>query len=287
MRKRRRVKVAGAIVLVAAVGAICVTIVRNRYQTFPTPPTSGSMAALQTQPAQLSLALVNEFIRWYELQFVRRMRWVGNFSTDVNDLVNEMGLEKVLDRYVALREVNLEYAVQHPNCRTIPEDDLQRLAHLQLDHILSNARSSKMWIDYSNPKLREGAIESLKETSLAWIPFYQKLLSQPAPSGGELTENIRACISREEYVQTMERVVLTKASLHKSMKLGIAWYASWLSWARTMADKAGKQDIASCWATVDDIYGDGQGAGKAVVKEGKAAKAGAPAPSTAPGVQRM
>jgi hypothetical protein len=288
MRQRRRTKIAGAIVTVTAVGALYFVVSRVRYARLPTAPPPGSKVRTQNPAEQASLALVNEFIRWYEGQFVKRMRRVGSFSTDVNDLVNEIGLERVLDRYVALREVNLEYALLHPDSRTIPDDDLERLAHLQLEHILSNARTSRMWIDYSNPKLREGVIESLKETSLAWIPFYQKLLSGPAPSGGDLKAKIRARISRDEYVQTMERVVRTKASLHASMKEGIAWYASWLSWARTMADRVGKQDIASCWATVDDIYGDAAQTDTAVVKRrSEGSSAGGAVPSTMQGVQRM
>ncbi len=270
MRLKRRAKVAWAIVIVTAIGSLYFTVVRGRNDIFPTTPPPTSKAKVHSPPDQASLALVNEFIRWYELQFVRRMRWVGSFSTDVNALVNEIGLEKTLDRYVALREINLEYALQHPDCRTIPEDDLERLAHLQLEHIMSNTRTSRTWIDYSDPKLREGVIESLKETSLAWIPFYQKLLSGPAPSGGELKANIRARVLRHEYVDTMERVIRTKAALHKSMKEGIVWYASWFFWARNMADRVGKQDIAACWATVDDIYGDAAGADKEVMEDGKA-----------------
>ncbi|MBN1343606.1 MAG: hypothetical protein JXQ73_13040 [Phycisphaerae bacterium] len=287
MRRKRRAKVVWAIVIVAGAGALYIALAPDRDGFFPTTPPSSSKANPQSQPARTSLTVVNEFIRWYELQFVQRMRWVGSFSTDVNELVNELGLEKTLDRYVALREVNLEYALGHPNCRTIPAEDLERLARLQLEHILSNTRRSRTWIDYSSPKLREGAIESLKDTSLAWIPFYQKLLAGPPPSGGDLKANIRARVSRDEYVQTMERVTRTKASLHASMKDGIVWYASWLSWARTMVDKVGKQDLAACWATVDDIYGDATGTDKGVGQEPEAADAGAAAPSTTRSLRRM
>jgi hypothetical protein len=266
MRHRRHAKIALAIMLLTAASSLYV-LVRHRYRMFPTGPVSEPKTGAQTQPAQTSLVLVNGFIRWYELQFIKRMRHVGSFSTDVNDLVNEVGLEKTLDRYVALREVNLEYALQHPDCRTIPEDDLQRLAQKQFEHIMSNTRVSRMWIDYTNPKLIEGSIKSLKDTSLVWIPFYQKLLAGPSPSGGELEANMRARVSRNEYAKTMERVAQTKASLHESMKEGIAWYASWLSWSRTMADRAGKQDIAACRATVRDIYGDAAGAENVVVED--------------------
>jgi hypothetical protein len=71
----------------------------------------------------------------------------------------------------------------------------------------------------------------------------------------------------------VEHVVRTKVGLHKSMKMGIAWYASWLSWARSMADKVGKQDVAGCWATVDDIYGDATGAAQGGGQAGSASRA--------------
>jgi hypothetical protein len=248
--------------------------------TLPATPAVAPSAPLEGRPDHASLA--REFIRWYELQFITRMRRVGSFSTDVQDLVNEMGLAKTLDRYVALREINLEYALQHPDCRNIPEDDLEKLAQRQFEHIMSSTRSSRRWIDYGNPKLRKGGIDPMKQTSLAWIPFYQKLLSAPAPDGGELKARIRAHVSRDEYTRAMERVTKAKAAWHAAMKEGIAWYASWMPWAKDMSDRVGKQDIAGCWATVDDIYGDAKGANKVIVAQGKTADTGTPATVDAP-----
>jgi hypothetical protein len=253
MWQKRRAKVAWAVLFLAAAATLYLTLVPGRSRGRSAAPIVASKAAPLSQPTQTSL--VHEFIRWYELQFITRMRRVGSFSTDVQDLVTEMGLEKTLDRYIALREVNLEYVLRHPDCRNIPDADLEDLARRQFEHIVSSTRSSRRWIDYSSPKVTSGAIEPMKQTSLAWIPFYQKLLSAPAPDGRDFKERFKAHVSRDEYVQTMERVTRAKAAWHAAVKEGIVWYASWLSWARTMADNVGKQDIAGCWATVDDIYG--------------------------------
>jgi len=251
MRHKRRTMIA-AIVLGTLAVVLYVVLVPDRPEPLTRSPTTTQRTESQSQPAQPPL--VHEFVRWYESQFVNRMRRVGRFSTDVQDLVKEMGPEKTLDRYVALRQVTLDYVLQHPNCRDIPDADLEQLARKQFEHIVSSARSSRRWIDYDSPKLKQAAIEPLKQTALAWIPFYQKLLAVPASPGATVPERIRACVSKDEYVQTMQRVTRAKAAWHAAVKQGIVWYASWVSWATNMADNVGKQDIAGCWATVNDIY---------------------------------
>jgi hypothetical protein len=250
MRWNRRWKVAGAIGVASAAIALALMLRPHRPQV---PSPIGSKAGPQSRPDRASLA--REFIRWYELQFITRMRRVGGFSTDVQDLLNEMGPDKTLERYIALREVNLDYVLKHPDCRNIPDADLEELARRQIQIILSSTRSSRRWIDYDNPTLRKRGIEPMKQTSLAWIPFYQKLLAAPPPDGRDFKSRFTAHVSRDEYVQTMERVTRAKAAWHAAMKEGIAWYASWLSWARTMSDRVSNQDIANTWATVDDLYG--------------------------------
>ncbi len=279
MRHKRRTIIAVGVVFVIAAVVLYFVLAPGRLEPLALSPTGPSKTGPQSQSAQTPL--VHEFIRWYEFQFVSRMRRVGGFSTDVQDLVNEMGLDKTLDRYVALRQVNLNYVLQHPDCRTIPEEDLERLAREQFERIVSSARSSRRWIDYNSPKVKQAGIEPLKQMALAWIPFYQKLLSTPASPGGTLQERMRAHVSRDEYVQTIERVTRAKAAWHAAVKQGIVWYASWVSWATTMSDNVSRQDIAGCWATVDDIYGDPKEPNKVVTTIGQTAQTNTRTPRAA------
>jgi hypothetical protein len=217
----------------------------------PAPP-AGQTAASQTQPG--SHKLVDDFIRWYELQYIKGMRSVGGSATDIEDLVRESGLEETVERYAALRRVNLNYAVKHPDIKDIPNADLEQIGQAQYQHVLANARTSLKWIDYKAPKVKKGIVESYKQGALVWIPFYQKLFAAPPPSRGtEIKAQIRAAVSREEYARMVDQTSASTIAFHAALKEGVPWYAA--LWVKGMIDKACKQDIAVCRATVDRIYG--------------------------------
>jgi len=211
-------------------------------------------AVPQSQPVNYRLA--EEFITWYERQYIHRMRYVDGWSTDVEDLIREMGLTRTAERYAALRKVNLEYALKHPSGTAIPDDALERIGQRQYEHVLANTRSSKKWIDYGNPKVRRGIVDSYKQAALAWIPFYRKLLSAPAASPAvELQEQIKSLLSREEYSRLVDDTNQATMVFHAALKEGVAWYAPWAPWVKGMIEKACRQDLAACRATVDEIYG--------------------------------
>jgi hypothetical protein len=251
MSHPRRGGLAAAVAVVVAIVAWQASRRSEDVRPVPAPPPR-QMAASQTQPD--NHRLVDDFIRWYEREYIRGMRTVGGSATDVEDLVREIGLEEAVERYAALRRVNLDYAVKHPGTKDIPDGDLERIGQAQYEHVLANARTSLKWIDYKAPKVKRGIVESYRQGALVWIPFYQKLLAAPASSeGADFKARIRVVVSRDEYARMVDQTAPATVLFHAALKEGVSWYAA--LWVRGMIDKACRQDIAVCRATVDEIYG--------------------------------
>jgi hypothetical protein len=219
------------------------------------PPVTTRAPATQYD-LSVNLKLTDEFIRWFELQYVKGMRYVAGSATDVDDLIKEMGEAKTVERYADLRRVNLTYALKHPNDRTIPDADLDRIGQLQYDHFVRDARTSAKWLDYSKARLKSGVIESYRQAARTWIPLYQKLLSAPPPpAGADMKEFVRASVTRDEYLRAMNQIAQATNTLHAALKEGVSWYVPWSPWVKGMIDKSRMQDNRVSRATVDAIYG--------------------------------
>ncbi len=216
---------------------------------------SGSAKASTTGPAA-NRALAEEFIKWFELQYVNGMQKVGGGDTDVTDLIKEEGIEKTVERYAALRRVALDFAMNWPRNRAIPDADLNRIAQRQYEHVVSDARRSKKWLSYDNAKLKEGVIQSYKEAAVYWIPFYQKLLDAPTTSSApaDIEARVRQAVSRQEYRKMIDGISAANRTFYKGMKHGSSWYKPWSPWVRSSLDDACRMDIALCEATVKQIY---------------------------------
>jgi hypothetical protein len=230
-------------------------------QKTPNPPPS-SQSASQAQPSVVqqnptaNRKLVDDFIRWFELQYVKGMQDVDGSSTDVTDMVKEFGLDATVQRFVERRRLNFDYVVNHLRDETIPESELDRIARIQYELVVMNARRSKKWIDFGKTKLKEGIVESYRQKARIWLPFYRKLLLAPTPSGNvAFKDHIKANVTREEYAKMMEQLSSGTATFYSSLKAGVAWYAPWSHWVKSMLNKSCQKDVALSKATVDEIYG--------------------------------
>ena len=199
--------------------------------------------------------LVDAFIRWYELQYISGMQRVGGMTTDVADIVAEVGVEETANRYAALRRIVLDYAMTHPTGDAIPEGDLDDIGQRQYEHVLVNVRSSSKWIKYKDEKLRQGVIDSYKGVAPVWVGFCRKLLAAPTPpEGTDFREHIRSVLSRADYATTVEQMSVGTDAFYAALKKGVTWYAPWAPLTKSMLDKSCAKDKALCQATIDQIY---------------------------------
>lgn len=249
-------------VRVAFVATLCFssTGVLHSQQTPNTVPSSQSASQVQPSVMEHDLLanrhLVEDFIRWFELQFVKGMQDVEGSSSDVTDMVNELGLDATVQLFVDRRNLNFDYVVNHLREETVPDREIDRIAHSQYELVVKNARRSKKWIDFDKPALKEGVVESYRHKARIWMPFYRKLLLAPTPSSGVgFKDHIRANVTREEYARMMEELSTGTTTFYSSMKAGVAWYAPWSPWVKSMLSKSARKDVALSKATVDEICG--------------------------------
>jgi len=249
----KKLAAAVALLLILA-GGLYMAI--GRKSTAPERPRVPSSAPVVMQDQSLRLRLTNEFICWFELQYISGMRRVAGSTTDVDDLVKEVGLDRTVERYADLRRVNLDYVLKHPDCRVIPEADLDGIGQAQYDHVVKNARGSTKWLDYGKDKLRSGVIESYKMGARVWIPFYQRLLNgPPPPPNTDVKAFIKATFTKDEYLRLMDQIAKSTIIFHAALKEGVSRYAPWSPWVKSMIDKSCVQDNAVSRATADEIYG--------------------------------
>jgi hypothetical protein len=244
---------AAVLLLLLAVG-ICTLLTRKA--AVPKRPFAPASAPVVQQDRSTNFKLTDDFIRWFELQYIKGMRQVDGSTTDCDDLIKEVGQEQTLERYADLRRVNLDYLREHPDCRTLPDADLEKIALAQYEHVVKNVRASGKWLDYLKDKLRLGVIESYKIAARAWIPLYQKLLNAPPPAPNtDLTTFIRTSLTKEEYLHAMDGEVQSTTVFHAALKEGLSWYAPWAPWVKGMIEKSCRQNIAVIRATTEQIYG--------------------------------
>ena len=200
--------------------------------------------------------LAEAFIRWYELQYISQMQSVGGMSTDVADIVAEVGVDETVNRYAAIRGVVLDYAMTHPMDEAIPEADLEAIGRRQYEHVLASVRSSGKWIKYKDEKLKRGVIDSYKGIAPVWVGFYRKLLAAPTPpEGTDFREHLRSVFSRAEYAEVIERAFVGTDAFYAALKKGVTWYAPWAPLTKSMLSKSCVKDRDLCEATIEQIYG--------------------------------
>jgi len=238
-------------------GAACaIYIDRTRDPADAPPPPPDAKAAADKRNRTRNYELADEFIRWFELQYIKNMQHVTGMSTDVFDSVKAVGLDQTVERYAALRREVLDYAMAHQADQTIPQHDLDEIALRQYQHVLANVRSSSKWIDYERDELKQGVVESNRQAGRVWVSFYRKLLSAPAPSGKmDFRERIRTAMSREAYAKTVEENLPSTAGFYAALKKGVTWYAPWAPVVKRALDSSSAKDRDVWRATVDQIYG--------------------------------
>jgi hypothetical protein len=245
------VRAAGVVVL-----CVCATSVIYGEQAANAPQSSQAAASAGQQNRQANYKLADEFLKWYESQYVKGMQEVDGSTTDVGDLVKEIGLDATVERFAGRRRPNLEYAMKHPADEKIPDSEIERIARKQMEEVVANARTSKKYISYDKPKLQEGVTESYRQRARLWIPFYRKLLAAPAPSSGmSFKEFVKASIPREEYAKMMDRMASGIATFYNGLRAGVSWYSPTGPWVRSKLDKSARQDAGITKGTVDEIYG--------------------------------
>ncbi|MBN1345626.1 MAG: hypothetical protein JXQ73_23240 [Phycisphaerae bacterium] len=241
-----------ALIAVAVAAALYLSF---GYQTtdVTAPPAKVPRPVSQPNPSknhQLAMA----FIRWFELQYVENMQEVGGMSTDLGDLVNEAGVEATIDAYAAIRRLTLDFAMKNPRQTEIPEQEIDRIAETQYELFVGNMRSSKKWIDYRNPELRAGLIESYRKAARIWIPAYQKLVTVPSSSSDDdFREFFRKHLPRAEYKRAMDSELNGTNLLYASLKHGVAWYGAPM--VNRMLNLSCKLDDKIGLDTVEKIYG--------------------------------
>ncbi len=242
-----------AIPLSVAVG-ICLH--RGCGATGPRVPPADANVTVGPRNSTRNYDLAHDFIRWFESSYVDNMLEVNGRSTDVAESVERIGRDKTIDRYVAIRRMELDYAVNHPGDKPVPETHLDEITERKYRHVVSNTGSSKKWINYNDEKLRQGVMAAYRQEVLAWIPFYRRLLSGPTPSDEtDFRGLIKRRFTREEYEKTVEQSLRGTVTFYASLKKGVAWYAPWSPWVKSSLDSACKKDVAIWRATVDEIYG--------------------------------
>ncbi len=246
-----------AVAVLICLGAVCAIYVHaTRDPANPPPPPPDAKAAAEKHNRTRNYDLADEFIRWFELQYIKNMQHVAGMSTDVFDSVKALGLDETVERYAALRREILDYAMAHQADETIAQDDLDKIALRQYQHVLANVRSSSKWIDYKRDELKQGVIESQRQAGRVWLPFYRKLLSAPAPSGKmDFRERIRTAMPREAYAKTVEASLPSTAAFYAALKKGVTWYAPWAPMVKRTLDSSYAKDRDVWRATVDQIYG--------------------------------
>jgi len=201
--------------------------------------------------------LVEDFIRWYETNYIQNMRRVGWMPTDIADLVKEIGLERAVERYSTMLRMYLDYAMMYPDRDVIPEADLERICQSQYEYVLTIIRSTKRWVDVNNENVKKGIIEAYGIGARVMVPFFQKLLSSPTPPGNaDFKDLIRSAFTREEYASVVGSTTRASQLFHDSLKEGVTRYAPWAPWVKGMLDSACRQDNAVTRSTVEQIYGD-------------------------------
>jgi len=253
-----RVRSAGKVVMaILAVVGVCglYWLSGDRGRQSGPPPAVSQPSSVSTKPST-NYQLADEFVRWYETQYVKGMRVVGGMSTDVEDSIKKIGEAETVNRYASLRRITLDYAMRHPDEKEVPSEDLDRIGEMSYQRVVADAMSSTKWIDYKNEKLKKGVVESYRQGARVWIPFYRKLLAVQVPDGTtDFRDLLRLAFSREDYARIMEQSTKDTLAFHAALKEGIPWYAPWALWTKSMIDKACQQDIAICRSTVEAIYG--------------------------------
>jgi hypothetical protein len=116
-------------------------------------------------------------------------------------------------------------------------------------------RSSTKWIDYRNPDLKTGVVDSYRKLTRAWIPLYQKLVRAPSSSDGDdFLDLFRKHLPRDEYASVMDPELSGSNQFYASLKLGAAWYGAIM--VKRMLDKSRKLDAKIGQDTIAKIYGE-------------------------------
>lgn len=221
------------------------------------PAASNPVAAAEEKQPPSNYQLALDFIHWIETRYVATMKVVDGRSTDVTDLVKELGEAKTVERYGEIRRLQLDYAKAHPQGEPSLED-LTKIAEASLKHVLANTRTSRKWIDYDSAKLRRGVIDAYKKEAAVWIVFYRKLLAASPPADADSKTLIRSALSRDEYERAVRQVLAGTKLFYASLKNGVAWYAPWGPWVRGAIDSSYQKDEAMWLETIEAIYGKGE-----------------------------
>jgi hypothetical protein len=246
----------GTVTLMAAmiVGALYFALGYDDRDSAPELPVPRIPAAARNRSTNLRLA--DDFIKWYQAQYVNSMRRVGGMSTDIDDLVQDLGYQQAVERYSRTFRIVLDYAMMHPDQAAVPDADLEEMAQTQREMVMSNFRSSRRWVDHQNEKTQQGILNAYKQGDLALIPFFQRLLATPTPpEDPDFKELIRTALSRREYAEVTAQTAQAAAVFYAALKEGVTWYAPWAPWVKGMLDKGLEQDNGVGRMTVDSIYG--------------------------------
>jgi hypothetical protein len=245
------------VLLIVGVGVVlCVAQWSRRIE--PNLLVAPSRAPTSTHDRLINYRLSDEYLAWYQLLYINGARLAG--STDIDDLVKEIGFEQTVQRYLAPYRIVLDYAAAHPDLRVIPPGDLERIAQLQYEHLLAIVRSSRRWIDYKDDNVRKGILASYAVADPALIRFFQKLLAAPASRGRpEFKTLISTTLTRQEYADVMEQTDQSTRMFYAALKQGVTWYAPWAPFVKFVLERSCLQDIAAHKRTVDEIYVAGRG----------------------------
>lgn len=245
----------GRIVLLC-VGAAVVLSCVQWYRRTSRPPPAPPATAAPANDRLVNYRLSEDFLRWYQLNYIQNSRRGGGTSTDIDDLVKEIGFEQTVQRYVAPYRLILDCAAAHPGLADIPPGDIDQVGRLQYEHVLAIVRSSRRWIDYTNEDVRKGILDSYGVGNRALTRFFQRLLAAPTPPGNpEFKTLIRTTLTRQEFADVMKKTDESTRIFYVALKRGVPWYVLWGPWVRAVLDRSCEQDIALHQRTVDEIYG--------------------------------
>jgi hypothetical protein len=221
----------------------------------PEQPTTAPSQADASADRTLNYKLAKDFLIWLDTRYVRNMLTVNGRTTDINDSLKVIGFDATVKRLNALRCVDLDYAMEHPDQQGVPDRHLVRIASTKYELVVANTWSSKKWIDFRDAALRKGVIAFYAREARVTVPFYRKLLTTPIPpETTEFRDLIRAAVSREEYERLVRKIGSGNADFYTALKEGVTWYAPWSPAVKRALDRMSRKSRALWVATPDLIY---------------------------------
>ncbi|MBN1343118.1 MAG: hypothetical protein JXQ73_10585 [Phycisphaerae bacterium] len=239
-------------------GAACGLALWQAAQLGRDGPSAVSLTAVATAATpddDLNYQLARDFISWIEARYVDNMQRVNGQDTTVAHCVKAIGVAKAVQRYAAVRQVDLDYALKYPDDDPIPESHLSEIAAAKYQLVAANTSFGKQWIDFRAEPLKDGVVEVYRREAKAWVSFYRKLLATPVPP--ETTDFrilIRASHTREEYERFVSTIAGGLGQFYGALKKGVTWYAPWAPLVNRTIDATHRKSHGLWLETPELIY---------------------------------